>query len=159
MAEKVRLLLCFECGTLEQLADYDGNPDLDWELNYLIEPHSFPSGEKHPGQLMNVEKKHWDNKSTRREIENKIRESRGHTGFDTSFYEAKETLKEDALVCFGKHNRNPGCPDYRSEKKRLSAGTNAERREIGLSPHRSDQFLCSYCPVHSLVMAAKTKDL
>jgi len=151
MAENVRLLICMECKTTEQLPDFEGNPAADDTLNYAIIPHAYPSGEKHRGHLMKVEKKHWDSPSTRRAIENQIRESAGHTGLDTEFYATKDTLGEDALKCFNAHNRNPGCSDYRSSKKRLSAGTDAERKKLGLAPMPSKTFLCDFCPVKSMV--------
>lgn len=151
MAEFVRLLICMECKTTEQLPDYAGDPRGDEVLEYAIHPHSHPSGEKHRGHLMRVEKKHWDSPSTRRAIENQIRESAGHTGLDTEFYATKDTLHEDAMKCWSAHNRNPACGDYKSSKKRLSAGTDRERKKLGLAPMPSKQFLCDYCPVKSMV--------
>lgn len=151
MAEFVRLLLCFECKTTEQIPDYEGPSAADDTLTYAIHPHKYPTGTPHNGQLMRVEKKHWDSPSTRRAIENQIRESAGHTGLDTEFYATKDTLAEDAMKCWAAHNRNPGCSDYKSSKKRLSAGTDHERKKMGLLPLASKTYLCDFCPVKSIV--------
>lgn len=159
MSDRVRLLLCHECKTLEQIDDYEGDPHNDWALRYVTDKHVAPSGLKHLGMLLNVEKKHWDSESTRKAIEKQIRDSAGHTGLDQSFYDTKDTLGEDALACFSRHQRNPACSDYRTESKRLSAGTDKERRDLGLQPLRSNHFLCDHCPVHSLVLAHKNRNL
>lgn len=151
----VRLLQCLTCRSLEQIPDYEGDPQRDDTLNYVVSRHRFPDGNEHRGHLHKVEAKHWLNKSTRRAIENQIRESSGHTGFETEFYSTRSTLEEDALSCFQKHLRNPACPDYRSDQKRLQPDTKAERRDLGLENYRSNTFLCNYCPVHSLVMSRK----
>lgn len=151
MAENVRLLVCYVCKSTEQIPDYAGPAEHDDTLTYAIAPHTFPDGTKHNGQLLGVEKKHWDSPSTRRAIENQIRESAGHTGLDTEFYATKDTLGEDAHKCFNAHNRNPGCGDYKSSKKRLSAGTDRERKKLGIAPLNSQTFLCDFCPVKSLV--------
>ncbi|WP_020142278.1 hypothetical protein [Terracoccus sp. 273MFTsu3.1] len=159
MSDHVRLLLCHEDKTLEQVEDYEGDPHNDWALKYVLEKHRYPSGDPHLGQMLRVEKKHWDLPSTREAIEKQIRDSAGHTGLDQSFYDTKDTLGEDALKCFEKHGRNPGCSNYRDEDKRLSAGTDRERKSLGLQPLRSNHFLCDHCPVHSMVMAHKNRNL
>lgn len=159
MSDYVRLLLCHEDKSLEQVDDYEGDPHNDWALKYVLEKHRYPSGDPHLGQMMRVEKKHWDLPSTREAIEKQIRDSAGHTGLDQSFYDTKDTLGEDALKCFEKHGRNPGCNNYRDDDKRLSAGTDRERKSLGLQPLRANHFLCDHCPVHSMVMAHKNRNL
>ena len=32
-----------------------------------------------------------------------------HTGFDTDYYQARDTLKEDAMTCWKKHARTVDC--------------------------------------------------
>jgi hypothetical protein len=159
MSDHVRLLLCHECKSLEKVDDYEGDPHNDWALRYVTDRHVFPSGEKHMGQLLRVEKKHWESESTRKAIEKQIRDSAGHTGLNQEFYDTKDTLGEDALTCYNRKGRNPNCSDYRDESKRLSAGTDKERRELGLQPLRANHFLCDHCPVHSMVMSYKNRNL
>ena len=158
-AEQVRLLICLTCKTTEELPDYEGPADHDDRLAYLTSQHRFPDGSEHFGQLMKVEKQHWDSPSTKRAIENRIREAAGHTGFDTEFYATKDTLAEDANKCWVAHNRNPACSDYKSDKKRLSAGTDKERKKLGLPKARSTHFLCDHCPVKSVVQQAHFKKI
>lgn len=153
--DQVRLLQCLTCKTLEEMPDYEGPSERDDILNFMVSRHKFPDGNEHFGHLHRVESKHWSNKSTRRAIENQIRESSGHTGFDTEFYATRNTLEEDALKCFQEHNRNPGCGDYKSDRKRLQPETGTDRKNLGLDKFQSNTFLCHFCPVHSLVMAAK----
>jgi len=154
-AEQVRLLLCNSCKTTEELPDYQGDPRQDDLLRILTDRHKYPDGNKHFGQLLRVDKKHWDNKSTRRAIENQIRESAGHTGLDTEFYDTKNTFQEDAMTCWKtKHNSNPACGDYKSEKMRLLPGTARERRDLGLAPSTIKTYLCDFCPVKSMVQTA-----
>lgn len=155
MAEYTRLLLCKDCGTLEELPDYEGDPSRDFLLETLVQKH--PNHTAHP--LMKVESKHWNVASTRATIIEQIRERTGHTGFDTTFYTAKATFQEDALQCFQRHNRNPACSDYKSSSKMLTPNTAAERKAAGLPKYRSaqDKYLCEFCPVHSLVQQAARK--
>jgi hypothetical protein len=155
MAERIRLLICNTCKTTEELPDYQGPPEHDVLLAALASRHVFPDGNKHLGHLADVEKQHWDSKATRRGIENQIRESAGHTGLDTEFYASKNTFQEDALKCWQQHNRTPACGDYKSDKKKLVPDTAKDRKDLGLSPSTVTNYLCQFCPVHSLVMQAK----
>lgn len=159
MSDHLRLLLCLECKTLEPVPDYEGDPHNDWDLKYVIEKHAYPSGDKHNGNLIRLPKKYWDNPEQRESIRKQINEGLVGGGLPDAFYDVKDTLNEDALQCFQRHNRNPGCPDYRSDAKRLSAGTDKERRDLGLAPLRSNRFLCDHCPVHSLVLSHANRNL
>lgn len=156
MAEHIRLLQCITCKSLEELPDYEGNPDHDFLLQALVKNHKFPDGNEHFGHLHKVEKKFWDSPSTRASIEAQIREKSGHTGFNAEYYATKNTFQEDAHSCFAAHNRNPACSDYKTDSKRLTPGTAAERKAAGLPKYRSpkDAYLCQFCPVHSLVVTA-----
>lgn len=156
MAEHLRILRCDQCRTLEEIPDFEGNPDDDHVLATLIDRrHTEHSGTTHLGQLMRVEKKHWESPSTRKEILRQLKEQHGggNTGFDPEFYEARDTFKEDAATCFKKHNRNPNCGDYESDKMRLVPDTKHERKEAGMGRYQSakDVYLCHFCPVQALV--------
>jgi len=156
MSAHVRLLICNTCGTIEELPDYKGPEDRDDVLNFLSSQHKFPDGNTHFGNLGRVETKHWESKDKREAIVSQIRDRAGHTGLDPTFYDAKNTLQEDAMTCWTRdHNRIPACSDYMSEAKRLSPGTTSARKEAGIKePFRSTTFLCHFCPVHSLVTQA-----
>jgi len=158
MEEHIRVLLCHACKTLESMPDYKGNPDQDDVLTFMVSRHA----QKHPtqmnsGQLMRVETKDWESPTTRSAIEQAIRESAGHTGFDTDYYQARDTLKEDAMTCWKKHARTVDCGDYRSRKMLLQPDTKAERKAEGLPEYRSTTYVCDACPVHTLVVTAARK--
>lgn len=157
MTAKVRLLVCLDEKTIEELPDYEGPAEKDDTLNWLISNRHTErgSGLTHRGQLMDVEAKHWDNEKMRAQIIAQIREGAQFTGLDPSFYDAKNTLQEDAMTCWTRdHNRDPACSDYKSEKKLLKPDTKGDRADLGLSEYRSTTYLCDFCPVKSLVQKA-----
>lgn len=159
MSDQIRLLLCLECKSLQPLPDYEGDPHNDWDLKYLIEKHEYASGDRHKGNLIRLPKNLWDDPKGREEITKQIKDGLIGGGLPDAFYDVKDTLNEDAMTCFSRHGRNPACSDYRSDSKRLSAGTDKARKDLGLAPLRSNRFLCDHCPVHSLVLSAANKDL
>ncbi|MFD9947195.1 hypothetical protein ACFWYW_23915 [Nonomuraea sp. NPDC059023] len=149
---KIRLLLCGTCTTIEELPDHHGPVESDDLLAYLASRHRFPSGTPHAGgQLFDVEEKHWRNTETRKQIVDQIN-ARSGEGLGRSFYELKDTFKEDAFTCWKKHNRTTNCGDFKSEAKRLTPDTAAERKAAGLGKARSNRFLCEFCPHFSVVM-------
>jgi hypothetical protein len=81
--------------------------------------------------------------------------SSGLDAFGTQFYATKMQFAEDAMACYGQHNRPKGqCPDYKSEKKVLKPGTAKDRADAGLSstPTGPKIYLCDFCPVKSFNM-------
>lgn len=157
MAEITRLLRCDDCYTVEPLPDYEGPPDQDEVLAHLVATrHTEPDGTLHRGKLLRVEKRHWDSPSTQEAIVARIREESGHTGLDPVFYATRDTYAEDALKCWSQHHRVHACSDYKSDRKRLTPDTQAERRELGMAKYRSSlsRYLCEFCPVHTLVVEA-----
>ena len=162
--DKVRLLVCAEEKTIEVLDDYTGPrgraDEYDVVLNVALEKHkSGVERRPHIGQLFDVPKSDWDNPEAREQIQKQIRdkfEGTGETGLGTAAYAMRDTFREDAMTCWGEHNRNPHCSDYKSEKKQLVPGTAEVRKEAGLpvfdkSNPATQRFLCEYCPVHSMV--------
>lgn len=156
--EQVRLLACQQCKTIEELPDFDGPPEYDHLLGNLVKRHST-NGVQHIGGLFKVPAKQWENENVKRDVSKQIAEklSGGETGLGSAFYDLKNTFQADALHCWTKeHARNPACSDYRSDKKRLTPGTAAERKAAGLPEYRSerDRYLCDFCPVQTLVEQA-----
>lgn len=146
----VRLLACRTCKTIEELPGFEGKPEDDVLLNYLVERH----GPTHVGVLYNVGYVHWNSPTMRPQIVQQINDggSSGLDVFGTHFYETRDTFREDALVCFGQHLRpKEQCPDFRSSKKLLKPDTDKERREIGLPTGKKSGgpkvYLCDFCPV------------
>jgi hypothetical protein len=149
--EYIRLLVCRTCKTIEELPPHDGRPQDDVLLQITVERH----GENHVGLLYNVGALHWTSPTMRESIKEQITKgSSGLDAFGTNFYATRMTFHEDAMTCFTQHMRPKGqCPDFRNEKKRLSPGTNADRKELGLSPVEKGTgprvYLCDFCPVRT----------
>lgn len=159
---KVRVLKCTDCQSLEELPDYDGPPEYDQALIYALSRHRFPNDEEHRGRLFVVPARAWGLPNLRRSIIEQIKGgSPGLAAFDKHYYDVQDTLRADALACFAAHRRPADdCPDYRSAAKLLVPDTRAERKDLGLpkpGPGASPvSYLCSFCPVDSM-MAAKRR--
>lgn len=152
----VRLLVCRTCKSIDELPPFDGRPEDDVLLQITIEKH----GENHVGLLYNVAALHWQSETVRAQVIQQIQEggSNGLNVFGTQFYETRMQFHEDAMTCYQQHARpKGGCPDFRSEKKRLLPGTNKERKDLGLAPVEKSGapkvYLCDFCVVR--VHAAK----
>lgn len=159
MVEFIRILRCDQCKTLEELPDYEGDPKRDYVLDALIRRrHTEESGNRHLGQLMRVEKKHWDSPTVRKEILRQLAVKT--TGFDPEFYAADAGFRADAMDCWKQHLRVRECADYKSGEKRLTPNTARERRELGLPKYRSDTdvYLCDFCPAKSIVQERVFKE-
>lgn len=159
MAEgQIRLLACQQCCTIEELPDFEGPAEHDHLLNNLVERHQT-NGVKHIGGLFKIPADKWADSNVQRDVGKQIADkmSGGETGLGSSFYDLKNTFQADAMQCWKQHQRNPACSDYRSDSKRLTPGTKAERKAAGLPEYRSnkDVYLCDFCPVQSLVEAAR----
>lgn len=151
--EHIRILVCKDCKTIEPLPDYEGDPEHDLLLYYLVKPHCT-NGLEHIGMLARVERKDWDDPRIQREIATRlVAKFGGETGLGSDFYNTRDTFRDDAMSCFKQHHRNPDCNDYHSDAKRLTPGTAAARKEAGLGPYRTshDRYLCDFCPVSSMV--------
>jgi hypothetical protein len=156
--ERVRLLLCLDEGTLEALPDYEGPPEYDYLLQYLIDnKHTHPMMGAHRGNLISVPKKYWDSPKQREAIIEQITSSGAlGEGLGSEFDAVKHTFEDDAMSCWTKeHNKDPACPDYRSEKKLIKPNTKAERAELGLPKYEETnapkRYLCDFCIVDTLV--------
>lgn len=170
---EIRLLACGKCKTIEVLDDYTGPQRLaekyDVVLNIAVEKHQdgverIPHA---PAALVRVKKSDWDNPAVQEQVRSQIMASfgDGETGLGSEAYAIRDNFLADAMDCFGKHLRNPECPDYRSDSKRLVPGTDSERREVGMAKASEydrnnpalTKYLCDYCPVHSMVLQARRK--
>jgi hypothetical protein len=159
---KIRLLYCYNCQTVEELPDFEGNPDDDLFLELAIEKHES-AGIKHTGFLSKIGVKLWSQEKFRKEIIKNIRSrvGGGLADIDPDYYTTKATFYEDALKCYSDHLRpEAGCHDFRDSKKRLIPKTHAERKEAGL-PNPADSatrvYLCDFCPVKTHVVTQQRK--
>lgn len=160
---KIRILYCFNCKSIEELPDFEGNPDDDILLELLIERHES-AGVKHAGSLFKIGAKIWSNEKYRNQIIEQMRDKVGGglDNLDKGYYETRATFYEDAMSCYAKHNRpQDSCPDYGNENKRLIPKTAELRKEVGLvAPEKSVStrvYLCDFCPVKSNVMTKQRK--
>lgn len=172
--EKIRLLICLDCKTIEELPDYPANarPELDFLLTSLVERHkgptkyspNIPLGQEHLGNLIrDIKKTLWESPEFKNQITNQIKEAlrTGDAGFQPEWYATKSTFIEDAGKCFERHGNPTACPDYRSDSKLLSPGTKKERKKLGLPTEvdpRLDVYLCNFCPYHQRVLDYKNKN-
>jgi hypothetical protein len=152
----IRILVCRNCKTIEELPDWDGDPRNDTLLNVLVSRHQQP--EEHIGLLMKFPVKYWAVPKIQAEIVKQIRGgSEGLDAIQANFYATKNQFAEDAMTCFAEHLRPKGqCSDYKSEKKMLKPETNKERQEANLDKYERTGgpkvYLCDFCPVKSYNM-------
>jgi hypothetical protein len=157
----IRVLVCRNCKTIEELPDYEGDPAMDTLLNILVSKHQKPV--EHIGLLMKFPLKYWVVPKIQDEIVKQIRGgSEGLDAFQTNFYATRNQFAEDSMRCFSDHNRPKGqCPDYKSDKKLLKPDTNAERKDAGLEKAGvtgPKVYLCDFCPVKSYNMEQSNKE-
>jgi len=151
----IRILVCRNCKTIEEMPDYEGDPEYDTLLNILVQKHQKPV--EHIGLVIKFPVKYWAVPKVREAIVAQIKGgSSGLDAFQTNFYATKNQFAEDAMSCFSDHNRPVGqCADYKSDKKLLKPDTSAERKEAGLSlagKTGPKVYLCDFCPVKSFNM-------
>ena len=151
---QIRLLYCKDCGSIEELPDFDGPPQYDHLLEISLEKHRTPSGMEHVGSLFKVDIRVWAQYEARRQIIEQIKggASKGLGEIDEAFYDTKSTFHEDAMRCYQQHLRPKGqCPDWRSDSRVLLPNTKADRKELGLTDVSQvggpKNYLCYFCPV------------
>lgn len=154
-AVKVRLLQCITCRSIQVIPDWKGHPDEDPYLNDLIAQHGGIEG-GHRANLLAVEEAEWEKPQVKREIVSRMWS--GFTGFTPSYYDAKNTFKEDAMKCWTEHRR-PGlasshlCSDYRNPNRRIGNPAYRDRAKLAQELHDDSirhsgpkVFLCDFCP-------------
>jgi len=160
---KLRVLYCWNCKSLEELPDYEGNPDDDILLQILISKHES-TGVPHTGTLFKISLSIWEQEDKRRQIIEQIRDQVGGglDNLDKGYYETRATFHEDAMKCYTSHLRpKDSCPDWAHESKRLLPKTNDLRKEAGLvsvaQSNSTKVYLCDFCPVKSMVLTKQRK--
>lgn len=133
-----RLLICRNCGTMNRMRDYDGDPNLDMELREVIDRHIGQAQDKRPeshlAHLMRID----DDDVLRLDVESEVQKQMQEAG--VFIRETRDDLKVEALKCFSRHNRPKGaCPDWRDTSKIIG-------RKTGVAPE-DRQYLCDFCPV------------
>jgi len=162
--DKIRLLYCYNCNTIEELPDFEGHPDDDVLLQVLIEKHES-AGIPHTGFLLKIGVKLYSRPEVRKQVIKNLRDKVGGglADIDPDYYTTKATFYEDAMKCFNLHLRPvEGCYDYKTKNKRLvPKGTDDLRKEIGLESAAKSQstmvFLCDFCPAKTYVVEQNRK--
>lgn len=168
LGECLRLLQCFECKSVEELPDYPlaAKPADDVTLHYLDRKHGGGSEQPHHRTLHRIEKRVWGDRAAQRQIMDQMWTS--EKGFKPSYYDIKDTLKDDAVKCHIAHQRQVPCIDWKDSSKRLTSPTSKDRKQLARDLPRSFggdrdaiahggpvQYLCDFCPVASAVEYAK----
>lgn len=147
----MRLLMCIECKTLEELPDFNGRPEDDVLLEELISRHQFTEGYPHHGNLISIEDDKWADTVWREATIRQLWSDAGYTGMEPEFYASKNTFQEEAAKCYAAHRRpKDGCIDYKDRSKRignslLDDDDKRVRAEHGLK-RRQTVYLCDFCP-------------
>ena len=153
----LRVLQCFTCRSMQQLPDFDGQPDDDVVLHLLDDSHGGHEDDPvriHQRALHRIPETAWADVAARKQIVEQMWAST--TGFAPTYYDVQNTLREDALKCYSKHLRpQVSCPDYRSRSKRLSNPAAEMRRYVGLDPKGGPRvYLCQFCPMDTVMRSA-----
>lgn len=149
--EVIRLVICAECASVDQLPDYKGpvdrrgNPTDDFLLVDLLKRHpKHPDGSEHFGSMMRVDARQWRDPVYQAEILRRVFDK--DTGFGKEFYAVKATYQEDAMKCYSQHGRpKDGCIDWCDDSK-LLGGQRANNGRMDSRIH-----LCMFCPVSTFV--------
>lgn len=146
--QKHRLLVCYQCFTMEKLAPYKGREDEhgryidpDPALEYLIQKHHTDSdGEPHRGVLLRCDESTWNNLDAQIDITKQLFKDQAER------VALRDNISEDAMGCFRKHGRpTDGCIDFRDGSKKLPSPTGK-----GVN---TNVYLCDFCPVmHGTVL-------
>ena len=161
---KIRLLYCYNCKTIEELPDFEGNPDDDVLLQVLVEKHES-AGVPHTGFLAKIGAKTYSRPEVKKQVIENLRNKVGGglADIDPDYYTTKATFYDDAMKCYNEHRRpKEDCGDWRSKNKRLVPKNTAElRKEAGLmSAAKSagtNVFLCDFCPVKTHYVTQQRK--
>jgi hypothetical protein len=152
--DKIRLLVCKTCGSVEELPDFQGPPEYDTWLTRMADKHVNHTA----APLARIDVSEWQKQAVRDEVMIKLKDKFGlpgtGAGLGNDFYSMKSTFVDDAFACWKSFGRtlNPGHCDYKHDNKKLLAPTKDDRRELGLSvKDRPNTYLCDFCPVQRIV--------
>lgn len=153
---KVRLLVCKDDKSIEELPDFHGNPRDDVLLEDTVSRHMY-EGITHEVALIKVPVKWWNDKNIQPKLIQQISQggSKGIEEMDEAedYYGTRDTYREDALKCFQRHQRpKEGCIDYQNPDKRIGNPT-SEGWKTG-----PRVYACNFCPVQAWVDKKKLEE-
>lgn len=160
--EYILLLVCKTCKSIKELpyvksGKYLGDGKYDQSNNPFL-PDAIGECERkgHMGMLTDVNFVYWMTPKIKEGIVAQIKDNftggdnaaAGLDIFGTGFYDVKDTYSADAMSCYQLHNRPKGqCSDYKTDRKLLNAGTDNDRKEVGMQKANLKVYLCDFCPV------------
>jgi len=159
--EYILLLICKTCKSVEEIpyvktGKYLEDGKYDQEFNPFLEAATHAHNAKGcpRGLLADVNVVYWMTPKIKDSIVAQIKEqftgkdSPLTAGLGVDFYNLKDTYSADAMSCWRIHNTPKGqCSDYKTDRKLLNAGTDAERAKEGLGKSNIKVYLCQFCPV------------
>lgn len=161
----IRLLVCADCKSMDEIPDFEGHPDDDVLLKIACESHVWPTGTEHKGNIFRIPLKFYGNPKVRESMIKQIQAgvSGGLDDVEKGWYDAKSQFAADAMSCFEKHLKPAGrCPDWMNDSKKLVPKTAAERKDAGMNAPGQNgapsTYLCSFCPA-SIFMTQKRREL
>lgn len=168
---QLRILVCHQCKSAEELPDYQGDSNFDVTLQYLHRRHGAGTEAVHPTALLRCAEVVWADRGARKQILEGA--FKGVAGFTPEYHHVKDTLKDDAVKCHIAHRRQIPCIDWHNSDKVLRAPTASERQKLAddlrgtqrnnidldrLAKGAPTQYLCDFCPVAMAVEYAKRKE-
>lgn len=156
MDNPIRLLICTTCNTVEELPAYSGDPRGDTWLREKEKAHLLPSGSGFHGEyhIARIEQSDWlsHKEDVIRQMVSEFTKAGEGTGLGAKFYDAKDNYITDAMKCWRvTHHRTTDCGEWMTQKMRILPDTRAERKAEGLSTERPTIYLCSLCPINSIM--------
>lgn len=152
---EIRLVVCRDCRSIEELPPYTGPIDRDVLLEDTLSRHMYV-GSTHEVTLVKVPESFWRDKAIKERITRQLSQG-GSKGIEEledaqDYYGTRDTYREDALKCFQRHQRpQEGCIDYQNPDKRIGNPT-SEGWKTG-----PRVYACSFCPVQAWVDKKKAE--
>ena len=162
---ELRLLVCQDCRSIEELPPYEGDPRRDILLEdslsrHMTGEHTVKGETRYTGShkvsVLKVAQSFWSHTETRERITKQI-SAGGSRGIEElegaeDYYGTRDTYREDALKCFQRHHRpDEGCIDYQNPDKRIGNPT-SEGWKTG-----PRVYACNFCPVQTWVDKKKAE--
>lgn len=153
---EVRLVVCRDCRSIEELPPYNGPVQRDILLEDTLSRH-MTEWSTHEVALIKVPESFWKNPTVKERITKQISLG-GSKGIEElegaeDYYGTRDTYREDALKCFARHNRpDAGCIDWHNPDKRIGNPTH-EGWKTG-----PRVYACDFCPVAAWVQKKQLEE-
>lgn len=153
---ELRLVVCKDCRSIEELPAYNGPVTKDILLEDTLSRH-MTEWSTHEVALIKVPESYWKTKNVRDRIVKQISQG-GSKGIEElegaeDYYGTRDTYRDDALACFKRHQRpKEGCIDWHSPDKRIGNPTSEGWKN---GPR---VYACDFCPVAAWVQKKQLEE-